>query len=182
MEIEKTRLFHIFKVVRIIVGFKLLNYKIYRKQIHDYLKSATEKKLQGDADLASSQIEDFNNIERLIKISTMLKTFQLIVYLLCGSYLTGLFWYIFCKFVTPQAAESGELSFNESFDLGSDGEQEQILVKLTYFAFTSLSTVGLGDMHPISSNERLVGAFVLLFGVSLTSYIIDQLNRALVTY
>jgi hypothetical protein len=34
-----------------------------------------------------------------------------------------------------------------------------------------LSTVGFGDFHPISSAERLVCAFVLLFGVAIFSYI-----------
>jgi len=53
-------------------------------------------------------------------------------------------------------------------------------VTLVYFAFTSLSTVGLGDYHPRSSIERGVGAFVLLFGVALTSYVMDSLSQMLV--
>ena len=40
-----------------------------------------------------------------------------------------------------------------------------------YFSFTSLSTVGFGDFEPVADAERLVGAFVLLFGVSIFSYI-----------
>ena len=48
---------------------------------------------------------------------------------------------------------------------------------LTYFAFTSLSTVGLGDIHPRSNKERMLGAFILLFGVAVTSYIMDNFNR-----
>ena len=39
-----------------------------------------------------------------------------------------------------------------------------------YFAFTSLSTVGFGDYHPISNQERLFGAAMLLFGVAIFSY------------
>lgn len=45
------------------------------------------------------------------------------------------------------------------------------MLVVLYFAFTSLSTVGFGDFHPISSAERLVCAFVLLFGVAIFSYI-----------
>ena len=52
-------------------------------------------------------------------------------------------------------------------------------VALIYFAYTSLSTVGLGDFHPRSNIERLIGAFVLLFGVALTSYIMDSLSMML---
>ena len=50
------------------------------------------------------------------------------------------------------------------------------MVTLTYFMFTSLSTVGLGDYHPRSNIERLIGALLLLFGVAITSYIMDNLN------
>ena len=44
---------------------------------------------------------------------------------------------------------------------------------LLYFSFTSLSTVGLGDYHPRSDFERAVGAFLLLFGVTVTSYVTE---------
>lgn len=48
---------------------------------------------------------------------------------------------------------------------------------LTYFLFTSLSTVGLGDFTPRSNSERLVGAFLLLFGVAITSYLVESLGK-----
>lgn len=39
-----------------------------------------------------------------------------------------------------------------------------------YFSFTTLTTVGFGDMSPQSESERIFGAFLLLFGVSIFSY------------
>tara|TARA_B110000285_G_C14864649_1_gene486239 strand:+ start:192 stop:497 length:306 start_codon:yes stop_codon:yes gene_type:complete len=45
----------------------------------------------------------------------------------------------------------------------------------TYFAFTTLSTIGLGDFYPVSDVERFVGSFVLLFGVAVFSYIMGEL-------
>lgn len=44
-----------------------------------------------------------------------------------------------------------------------------------YFALTTLSTIGLGDFHPISNTERLFGSFLLLFGVAAFSYIMGDL-------
>jgi hypothetical protein len=44
-----------------------------------------------------------------------------------------------------------------------------------YFAFTTLSTIGLGDFYPVSDIERLVGAFILLIGVAIFSYIMGEL-------
>ena len=55
---------------------------------------------------------------------------------------------------------------------------------VAYFAFTSLSTVGFGDLTPRSDLERVIGAVLLLVGVALFTYImglfiemIDELQR-----
>ena len=63
------------------------------------------------------------------------------------------------------------------FDQDSENREEELYkslvntLKVIYFAFTSLSTVGFGDFHPKSDFERLVCAVILLFGVSIFSYI-----------
>ena len=44
-----------------------------------------------------------------------------------------------------------------------------------YFLFTTLSTVGFGDFYPKSDIERLIGAFVLLSGVALFSYMMGEI-------
>ena len=44
-----------------------------------------------------------------------------------------------------------------------------------YFAFTTLSTVGLGDYYPKSDIERLAGSFFLLIGVAAFSYGMGEL-------
>ena len=43
-----------------------------------------------------------------------------------------------------------------------------------YFVLTTLSTVGFGDFYPMSDLERILGAFVILFGVALFSIIISE--------
>jgi len=47
-------------------------------------------------------------------------------------------------------------------------------ILLTDFAFTSLSTVGFGDIHPRSNAERIICAMILLFGVAIQSYIMGE--------
>ena len=49
--------------------------------------------------------------------------------------------------------------------------QMQQIIIITYFSFTSLSTVGLGDYSPRSDYERLLCSIILLFGVAIFSYI-----------
>lgn len=59
------------------------------------------------------------------------------------------------------------------FDL-SDNTQEYNIITCMYFAFTSLSTVGFGDYNPRGNIERLICAFILLFGVAIFSYIMGN--------
>lgn len=51
-----------------------------------------------------------------------------------------------------------------------------------YYAFTSMSTVGFGDYHPRSDPERILCAFILLFGVTMFSYIIGIFMKILDQY
>jgi hypothetical protein len=65
---------------------------------------------------------------------------------------------------------STEDFFISKFDMKNRDPVHRAIVS-TYFAFTSLSTVGFGDYHPRSDMERLIGAFILMFGVAIFSYI-----------
>ena len=64
-------------------------------------------------------------------------------------------------------------------DLKTDGERAIISM---YFAFTTLSTVGFGDYYPKGDVERLVGGFVMLFGVAIFSYIMGKFIEILEKY
>ena len=50
----------------------------------------------------------------------------------------------------------------------------------TYFGFTTLSTIGLGDFYPVSDHERFVAAFLMLFGVLIQSFIMKKLANMLI--
>lgn len=52
---------------------------------------------------------------------------------------------------------------------------------VTYFAFTTLSTVGFGDYHPRSDAERGVCAIILLVGVAIFSYIMGNFIEILIS-
>ena len=51
-----------------------------------------------------------------------------------------------------------------------------------YYAITTLTTIGYGDFHPISTSERVITSFVLLFGVSVFSYIMGNFIDILMHY
>mmetsp|Transcript_38894 Transcript_38894/g.28764 ORF Transcript_38894/g.28764 Transcript_38894/m.28764 type:complete len:355 (+) Transcript_38894:589-1653(+) len=49
-----------------------------------------------------------------------------------------------------------------------------ILIRCCYFVLTTLSTVGYGEMYPVSNIEKLASIVVMLFGVAIFSYIMSQ--------
>ena len=48
------------------------------------------------------------------------------------------------------------------------------LIAVFYFAFTTLTTVGFGDLRPFSNIERIFNAIILFGGVLIFSYIIGN--------
>ena len=49
-----------------------------------------------------------------------------------------------------------------------------IIVKVMYYSFTTLSSVGFGDMHPLNSFERILCAVAMISGVALCSLVISM--------
>jgi hypothetical protein len=49
------------------------------------------------------------------------------------------------------------------------------MIKMVYYSTTTLTTIGLGDLHPKSDIERAVCTFIMLFGVMLFTYITSML-------
>lgn len=64
-------------------------------------------------------------------------------------------------------------------ELNSSGPK---LVKVWYFAITTLSTIGYGDFHPVSISERWIASFILMFGVSMFSFIMGQFIEIMINY
>ena len=94
----------------------------------------------------------------------------MIFIILCLSFFVGILWYLKVETLMGQ-----EENFISTFGLDQKTMFETS-VTLTYFMFTSLSTVGLGDLHPRGNTERVIGAFILLFGVMITSFVMQNFS------
>ena len=55
-----------------------------------------------------------------------------------------------------------------------DISKHEAVIMYIYFSFTSLTTVGFGDLHPRSDFERIYIAFGLLLGVAIFSFIMGE--------
>lgn len=107
----------------------------------------------------------------------------------------GIFFYIYCSLVkdiyeaqygSPSPANKAEFQeFQSKFFITKwlkDKNSGERAVAVTYYAFTSLSTVGFGDIHPRNSAERVVVAMILLFGVAIFSYVMGNFIEILNTF
>ena len=112
----------------------------------------------------------------------MYKIFRLSIIIFVSSYFLGILWHIYvCDLQTvPKNSDGSQGSFFGNEMLGSCKPKEigktgfDRLIKVWYFALTTLSTIGLGDMSPVSLQERLIGAFMLLIGVAVFSFIMGE--------
>lgn len=97
------------------------------------------------------------------------------------SYHFGMLWIILCEGVEDFIHDTDYIYDHESHPDNFivayhlyDDPAEITALDVTYFSFTSLSTVGFGDFHPKNGYERILCAFMLLFGVAVFSYIMNK--------
>lgn len=116
----------------------------------------------------------------IVAISLTLKTVKLVILLFNFSYFIGMGWLIMCKVVNdiyayrdPLYNFESEDQFLSKFGLLEKSDYEKAIINV-YFAFTSLSTVGLGDYHPRSDLERLIFSFIMPLGVAIFAYIMGR--------
>ena len=65
--------------------------------------------------------------------------------------------------------------FIKTFNMEIDGTDDMpSVLKLVYFSFTTLTTVGFGDLHPRSDAERVFVAFGMLIGVAIFSIFMSE--------
>lgn len=137
-----------------------------------------------DWELANNIDIDNNKIEEILWVTYLMDTLKLVIFIANISYCTAIVWLIICEGVLDYMGyEPGNLEARDSNDLPDifmlyfDVEQNnniEILIMSIYFAFTSLTTVGFGDYHPRGNFERVCGAFILLIGVAVFSYIMGN--------
>lgn len=178
------RLFYLIKITRVINGFEQLNPSKLMKHIKVFIHKSEEKAHDGEISVKGSRSE----ISKIVRISYIIKTFRILIILSYISFLFGLIWYIFCDFLVESqkntvSEDEEDPAIYENF-LTHFGVQDKSTIEqmwaLTYFAFTTLSTVGFGDYHPRSSKERILGAILMMFGVMINSIVVESLEKMII--
>lgn len=97
---------------------------------------------------------------------------KILIYTMLALYFTGNYWLCFSLiFFTWNKFEDVDNYFIASQLSLPYGQK---FLQCFYYALTTLSTVGFGDFYPVSDFERILGAFMILFGVALFSIIISE--------
>ena len=105
------------------------------------------------------------------------KCVKLVVVTLNTCYFTGMFWYILCDlywhYYIRFTEEKSYINVN-AFIWNRPNHWDHALAN-TYFAMTTMSTVGFGDLHPENDFERIVCLFIFLFGNGIFAMIIQDM-------
>jgi hypothetical protein len=181
LHFQYSRLFYLVKVIRLIETFALLtDNKGFMNIIKKFFESRL-KKVCEDPKLAENIDLDQNKIMMVIMIGYAFKTFKLVIVIFQVSYFIGIFFYIYCSIVKDAAnGEADTVFFIDEYLINKNSYERAIAI--TYYAFTSLSTVGFGDMYPVNNYERAVVAMILLFGVAIFSLVMGNFIEILDTF
>jgi hypothetical protein len=192
---DREQLFYIIKLLRLNKCLSLFDINRIMKQVKAYFKRSYESQVEQDPMLAYNTDIDMNKIEECLLTEYALKIIKLVIMILTISYFFGIIFLVVCEAVFDfqfkidiDDFRMGKVDFEELPELflsyfNIDGKKQmEILVISTYFACTSLSTVGFGDYTPRGNIERFVGAFILLFGVAIFSIVMGNLMDILADF
>uniref|UniRef100_A0A7S3FW38 Cyclic nucleotide-binding domain-containing protein n=1 Tax=Strombidium rassoulzadegani TaxID=1082188 RepID=A0A7S3FW38_9SPIT len=179
-EAPQSKLSYVVKIIRIMKGYHLLSPNTFMRQVKMVFNSRLERIIKNDPQLAEDMHIDNNNIMHILMISYFFKTFKLVIIILTVSYFMGMFWYVYCDLTLIENPVDQDVGFKKHFELEKYTDNENAII-MTYYAFTTLSTVGFGDYHPRSNAERGICAFILLIGVAIFSYIMGNFIEILIS-
>ena len=168
---RKARFMSILKMFRTKPVANYFRTKTYNEKIRRFFASRLKKVLKNEAlmynmDFASCFIQ-----ERVV--TQIVMQYVKTVMLLFG--MVYFFATIWDSTTSNTCLEESERSdcFNTAYGIDDNTSSNRVLT-FYYFTFTTLSSVGLGDLVPKSNVERMVGSFIMLLGVAMYSYVQNQ--------
>jgi hypothetical protein len=121
---------------------------------------------------------DHNQIMLQIKIMYAFKIFRLVTTILILAYFIGTLFFCLSKHTTYS---KDDFTFYNEYGMGQLSESDN-LIRMIYFAITTLTTIGFGDFNPKSEIERIATTLILLAGVCCFSYIMNQFMEIVIDY
>mmetsp|Transcript_37524 Transcript_37524/g.57481 ORF Transcript_37524/g.57481 Transcript_37524/m.57481 type:complete len:550 (+) Transcript_37524:1340-2989(+) len=185
--VDDGRLYRLFKLLRVPRLFELLNVDRIKQSITNYYNHRLQNAVHNNIEEESYPI-----LNSLLFVQ-FYKIFRLIILIFTSSYFLGIVWHIYVVDIQVTSYINGDFyqgavqpNFRTEMLASDDPENpdnsNDKLIKVWYYGITTLSTIGFGDLSPVSSRERLITSFILLFGVSIFSFIMGQFIEILMNY
>jgi hypothetical protein len=146
------RLLALFKLLRVPRLFGLLNVERFKQSITTHFTKQLEEKVKNNI-----ECENYPILKQLMWVQ-FYKIVRLVLIIFTFSYFLGILWHILVVDVMPPKDMydtnnfymqflASETEWEEGLDLANYDRMKR-LVKVWYFAFTTLSTIGFGDFSP----------------------------------
>ena len=102
------------------------------------------------------------------------KVFSLILLTIIITYFVGCTFYLISSIQNDPNLFNMEIDTYITANSLEDYDPIYRLITSCYFSITTLSTVGYGDLAPVSDVEKIVGICIMIGGVAFFSYIMGQ--------
>ena len=115
------------------------------------------------------RLEDYIVSDKMNALVKFLKLMLIIIFI--AHWIACFFWYVGYEELTSKG---------ESWILAAGIQDSEVADKyLTslYWAFTTMTTVGYGDVHPSTPNERLYGFFAMLVACGVFAYTVGNIGE-----
>jgi hypothetical protein len=110
------------------------------------------------------------------------KILRLIIIAIICTYFVGCLWFFLVTTINSQEDIEAGNTFVQEFGLDQIEDTYTKMIIACYFALTTLSTVGYGDMYPISTREMICCIFVMMVGIVFFSHIMGSFIEIISNY
>lgn len=179
--------------MRILKCSEVLDIRKFMKIYKKFSKDRVDRIILNDPTQAEDIDTDVVHITIQIMIGKIFQIIKLAIIILHICYFLGFAWFIICM-VSKDLTNDYQSSLSEEdyekdntdnfldYYFISENTDYYNCILGTYFAFTTLSTVGFGDIAPRSDPERFICAFVLMIGVSVFSVFLGNFTAIIDAY
>lgn len=115
------------------------------------------------------RLEDYIVSDRMNAIIEFMKLMLIIVFI--AHWIACFFWYVGYSEMTSKGQ-----SWILNAGIQDSPVEDKYLTSL-YWAFTTMTTVGYGDVHPSTPNERLYGFFAMLVACGVFAYTVGNIGE-----
>ena len=162
---------------------------IYKK----FSKSRVDWIIENDPTQAEDIDTDVVHITIQIMVGKVFQIIKLSIIILNICYYLGMVWFIICLVSRDSMRKhKNSLTEEEKIKENTDDFMEYYfifdntnfhnVILGTYYAFTTLSTVGFGDLAPRSDPERLICSMILMVGVGIFSVFLGDFTTIIEAY